>query len=205
MSAVLRDHRLSGRRRSVLFETAVETPVGVRLRSAEHPALRAPAAEVLDFGTAVRCEVAELLGVLRRLGGGAIAGPQVGIDRAIVVVDRPGLRAVLINPSVYGVVSHEVAEWEECRSVPGFRWRVTRADELVVTARDERGRRVHGSVDGSAARCLHHAVDHLRGRLPAERATAVLPLPVSSTDRVDGSGGAAPRGSAAIAAGVALR
>jgi peptide deformylase len=78
---------------------------------------------------------------------------------------------VVVNPVLYEVVSGESMEWEECLSTPGQRWWVARASGVVVTARDDYGRHIHLAVDGVAARGLQHAVDHLRGRLPGDRAT----------------------------------
>lgn len=130
-----------------------------------------------NYDGRLRREVRRLFDQLRSLEGWALAGPQVGLDLAVLVVDCPGLRAVLVNPTLFDVVSAETVEWEECVSEPGLRWRVPRASGVVVTARDERGRRVHVSMDGAPARCLQHAVDHLRGRLPSERALVIGGLP----------------------------
>lgn len=149
---------------------AVDAVESLALRRVGHPALRVPAPRVTTFNAHVRRAARGLLEVLGALGPGAIAGPQVGLDLAVLAVSSAGIRTVLVNPTLYDVVSLESVEEETCLSHPGLRWQVARANSVVVTARDERGRRVHLAVDGAPARCLQHAVDHLRGRFPGERA-----------------------------------
>ena len=156
------------------------TPLGAVVASGQvgqvrlvgDPALRRPAPAVVKFDRVLRDRVAGLLGRLRQMGGTAVAAPVVGLDLAVVVTCRRGLPAVLVNPVLYEVVSAETFAWESCLSAPGQRWWVPRSAGAVVIASDPAGSRVHLSATGQSARVLQHAVEHLRGRLPADRAAA---------------------------------
>ena len=139
------------------------------LRPPTDEALRRPALQVTLFDRHLREDVARLFQLMDRLGTSALAAPQAGLDLAIAAVSCHGVRVAVVNPVLYDVVAGVNISWETCLSAPG-RWLVARATGVVVTGRDERGRRRHLAVDGLPARCLQHAVDHVRGRLPVDRA-----------------------------------
>jgi len=146
------------------------TEAVLQARPAADPALRQVAPLVVEFDRRLRGQVSALVALLGHVGGSVLAAPQVGLDLSIAVVSCRGLRTVLINPRLYEVVSEEAGEWETCLSLPGRRWWIERSDGVVVTAHDPDGHPFHLSVNGRPARALQHAADHLRGRLPAERA-----------------------------------
>ena len=111
-------------------------------------------------------------------GGVGIAATQVGVMQRIVIVDvsnYPRLKnakhhghLILINP--------EIMDWqgmkkgrEGCMSVPDFTGNVIRAENIVLTAQDEKGIQHEYEMEGFEARAVQHEVDHLDGLLFLDR------------------------------------
>ena len=111
-------------------------------------------------------------------GGVGIAATQVGVMQRIVIVDvsnYPRLKnakhhghLILINP--------EIMDWqgmkkgrEGCMSVPDFTGNVIRAENIVLTALDEKGIQHEYEMEGFEARAVQHEVDHLDGLLFLDR------------------------------------
>ncbi len=104
--------------------------------------------------------------------GAGIAAPQVGISERIIVVDVGEGPLHLINPQVTQA-SGSVVEREGCLSVPGVSGYVDRAEQVVVTGLDEKGKQKRIQADGWLARALQHEIDHLDGILFIDKATGV--------------------------------
>jgi len=104
--------------------------------------------------------------------GAGIAAPQVGISERIIVVDVGEGPLHLINPQVIQA-SGSVVEREGCLSVPGVSGYVDRAEQVVVTGLDEKGKQKRIQADGWLARALQHEIDHLDGILFIDKATGV--------------------------------
>ena len=111
-------------------------------------------------------------------GGVGIAATQVGMMQRIVIVDvsnYPRLKKakhhghlVLINP--------EILDWqgmkkgrEGCMSVPDFTGNVIRAENIVLSALDEKGIKQKYEMEGFEARAVQHELDHLDGLLFLDR------------------------------------
>ena len=111
-------------------------------------------------------------------GGVGIAATQVGVMQRIVIVDvsnYPRLKKakhhghlILINP--------EILEWqgmkkgrEGCMSVPDFTGNVIRAENIILTALDEKGIKQKYEMEGFEARAVQHEIDHLDGLLFLDR------------------------------------
>jgi peptide deformylase len=142
--------------------------------------------EILPFGDPAlrrKCEAvtgidrstAAFLDSMRKLlyakkGRAAIAAPQVGDRRRIVVVDYGFGYRELINPVIVEMVGEDV-DWEGCLSFPNFSGRVPRARKVVVRHLDRDGREqvIDASTSPDFARCLQHEIDHLDGILYIDR------------------------------------
>lgn len=105
--------------------------------------------------------------------GIGLAVPQVGETCQIITVDventQNGL-ITLINPRILekrGSVESE----EACLSLPGFKLKVNRAEEVLVAGLDleERKKEMHAS--GLLAICLQHEIDHLNGKTLLDHAS----------------------------------
>ena len=115
--------------------------------------------------------------------GVGIAGPQVGLNRRVVAVQRfdkegepfevyPNIRIVCLSDSTaYGA--------EGCLSVPDMRADVLRSQEVVVEYADMEALRSEGSrreipvrrdtISGFTAVIFQHEIDHLEGILYIDR------------------------------------
>ena len=100
--------------------------------------------------------------------GIGLAGPQVGIDKRILVIDLDienptSPPHVFVNPEIIsssaGIDTYE----EGCLSIPGVYLDVVRPSSIKVSFRDEMGRPRKMNADGLMARCIQHEIDHLNG------------------------------------------
>ncbi len=140
------------------------------------PLLKEVAAEVMEFGAALRAFIQDLEETMRAGPGGVgIAAPQVGRLQRVAIVDvssKPEIRQhgrlVLINP--------EILEWEGmargregCMSVPDYTGNVIRAKTIKLRAQDELGESHDYEMEGFEARAVQHELDHLDGLLFLDR------------------------------------
>jgi peptide deformylase len=111
----------------------------------------------------------EMVEVMRAARGVGLAGPQVGLDRRLIVVEYGGTLYQLVDPEL---VRMEGEEWgtEGCLSIPGVTVDLRRAARVVVRAKNRRGRGVTIQADGWLARIFQHEIDHLDGILITDRA-----------------------------------
>ncbi len=141
--------------------------------------LKQIANEVTDFNSKLQCFIQDLEETMAAGPGGVgIAATQVGVMQRIVIVDvsnYPRLKnakhhghLVLINP--------EILDWqgmkkgrEGCMSVPDFTGNVIRAENIVLSALDEKGEKKEFEMEGFEARAVQHELDHLDGLLFLDR------------------------------------
>ena len=101
--------------------------------------------------------------------GVGLAAPQIGISRRIAVIDitsgkEPKARIVIINPEIIATEGRQADE-EGCLSLPGFREKVKRPQQVTVRAQDRKGKEFTMQGEGLLARAFCHETDHLNGRL----------------------------------------
>ncbi|MBC7461257.1 MAG: peptide deformylase [Thermoleophilia bacterium] len=105
-----------------------------------------------------------------------IAAPQIGALTRIVAIDVTGHkraisnhgRQILVDPVVVARVG-SVQMREGCLSIPDFTGNVTRAESIVVEARDIDGAPIRLECDAYEARVVLHELDHLDGLLFLDR------------------------------------
>ena len=146
------------------------------------PRLRATCAAVdqVDPGEIARLAAA-LAAARARLGfGRAIAAPQLGIMRRLVVVDLGAGPFALINPEITWRSADLFEVWDDCLSVPDRVVRVRRHRSISLAFRDQALRpRVWRELPEDLAELLQHELDHLDGTLLVDRAiddAAVRPI-----------------------------
>lgn len=105
-------------------------------------------------------------------GGIGLAATQVGIDKALAVVDVGDGLYKLVNPRI--IKKEGVQDLEEgCLSVPNIYVKVKRAQKVEVSALTETGTPITIKAEGLFACCLQQEIDHLNGKLIID----YLPLP----------------------------
>jgi peptide deformylase len=101
--------------------------------------------------------------------GRAIAAPQVGLQRRIIVIniDRP---YPIYNPGFFDKSKQQVEIWDDCMSFPELFVKVSRHQSLKMKFRDENWVEQIWELQGDMAELLQHEYDHLDGILATMRA-----------------------------------
>jgi peptide deformylase len=139
----------------------------------EHPdpRLRTIAQPVAQFDAELLGQVQDLFDTLYASKGIGLAATQVDLHRRIVVVDVSGAAndpMLFINPVI--VRRSTPAMVEESRlSLPGIQDVVRRDARITVDAMDAAGTPSQRQLEGLAAVCLQHEIDHLDGIMFADR------------------------------------
>ena len=110
--------------------------------------------------------------------GVGIAGPQVGLARRIIAVQRFDKEGepfeVYPNVRIESFSGDIVSGQEGCLSVPGERGSVPRYSVVVVSYKDPMTlRTVRDTVEGFTAVIFQHETDHLDGILYTDRADSL--------------------------------
>lgn len=139
----------------------------------EHPdpRLRTVARPVTVFDDALRALVDDLFETMHAGRAIGLAATQVDVHQRVVVLDVSGEASepqVFVNPEILSESAIGMVE-ESCMSVPGVLDSVRRATCVRVRARDPHGQPFERRLDGLAAVCLLHEIDHLDGRLFVDR------------------------------------
>jgi len=106
--------------------------------------------------------------------GRGIAAPQIGVlKRVIFIRMQPvGFCGALINPSIEWASEKSFELWDDCFSFPDLMVRVSRAAQIRVGYRDDRGLKQTLEAEGDLSELLQHEIDHLDGVLAVQRAVS---------------------------------
>jgi len=115
---------------------------------------------------------AALAGARAKLGfGRAIAAPQIGLARRIIVVDLGAGPFAVINPEITWKSDEMFEVWDDCFSVPDRLVRVRRHRSISLAFRDRAFRlRQWHRLPAELSELLQHEIDHLDGVLLVDRA-----------------------------------
>ncbi|MBI3956689.1 MAG: peptide deformylase [Candidatus Kerfeldbacteria bacterium] len=123
-----------------------------------------------EFGTTELSElVAEMTATMRALKGIGIAATQIGVNKALAVIELDDGPMAIANPTVRNAAKRLEVQEEGCLSVPGVFGLVNRAATLTLIARTIDGKPFRIKADGLFARVIQHETDHLNGRLFIDR------------------------------------
>jgi peptide deformylase len=132
------------------------------------PRLRTRAARVEEFDAELKQLVANMLETMYAAPGIGLAATQVNVHKQVIVIDLGTETSrqpqVYINPEILTRDGSEVSE-EGCLSVPNIFEEVERSARVRVRASDADGNGFERDLDGLAAVCLQHEMDHLAGKL----------------------------------------
>ncbi len=133
------------------------------LRYDEDPILRKKCKAVNVVDDKIRQMLEDMLETLHHTkNGAAIAAPQVGILKRLVVIDYCGQLLKLVNPKIISEEGSQECE-EGCLSFPNRFAKTIRPQKVVVEALNELGEEVTLTGEGDMAKCFCHEIDHLEG------------------------------------------
>jgi len=131
------------------------------------PRLRTRAEPVRQFDAALKQLIADMLQTMYAAPGIGLAATQVNVHRQLLVMDVSSEKnqpQIYINPQIVTRDGVEVSE-EGCLSVPNVFEEVERAARVQLRAQDADGQPFERDLEGLAAVCLQHEMDHLAGKL----------------------------------------
>ena len=135
------------------------------------PRLRKPALPVETVDDRIRTLVDDMLETMYAAEGVGLAATQVDVHRRLIVMDTSEGRdepRVLINPELIEVSEEMVVGDEGCLSVPSIYDAVERHARVTVRALNRDGQSYDMAVEGLAAVCVQHEMDHLLGKVFVE-------------------------------------
>lgn len=132
------------------------------------PRLRTEAEPVQDVDDGLRALIDDMFETMYEAPGIGLAATQVNVHRRLLVMDVSEDKTeplVFINPE-FEVLDETLDDYDEgCLSVPGFYETVRRPQRIRATALDRDGKPFEVELEGLAAVCLQHEIDHLDGKL----------------------------------------
>ena len=146
------------------------------IRTYGDPVLKTTAAPVDDVDGKVIRLVDGMFDTLTQSSNGlALAAPQIGVQKQVVVWDFGEDPLAIINPEIV----ESDGEWvfdEGCLSIPDIRGVVPRHQTIVYRGVTPAGDRVEREATGLHARVVQHEIDHLDGILFPDRMTDLTTL-----------------------------
>lgn len=139
-----------------------------RLYEAAAPVLPEEVPALLPAAARMR----ELIFEFRRVygAGRAIAAPQIGLMKRLVVWEARNGPALLFNPE-FLMLSEEMFElWDDCMSFPNLLVRLRRHRSCTLRFRDADWQEQVWHLEDDLAELIQHEHDHLDGVLATQRA-----------------------------------
>jgi peptide deformylase len=105
----------------------------------------------------------EMLAFMRQEKGIGLAAPQIGRSTRVFVMEVYGRVRCCFNPEILSS-SDILSDFDEgCLSFPGGSCTIKRPDAVKVRYQDAHGSCIEEELQGLAARCFQHELDHLNG------------------------------------------
>ena len=160
-----------------------------------HPALKQKCSDITVITDGITKLSERMIKTLRVNEGIGLAGPQIGRNINLVVLDipidkkdngspsftspgemslLPMMPLTLINPKLSEFSANKTTYVEGCLSIPGITAEVIRSEFVQLEAKLLSGRNLNYRCGGLLARCLQHECDHLNGILFLELLPAGL-------------------------------
>ena len=135
------------------------------------PRLREQSTPVDVFDATVARAAEDLIDTLHASRSIGLSAPQIDDRRQILVMDHSQEQSspeVFINPVVLSKRRYGFVE-ERCLSVPDIKAMVFRPTQIKIRTADIHGEFSERELEGMPAVCLLHEMDHLIGKLLADR------------------------------------
>jgi len=139
--------------------------------------LKEKTAPVVDINGSIQHLIDDMIETMYAVKGVGLAANQVGVSKRLCVIDvstddEKMPLIVLINPKIIEKRGSIEAE-EGCLSIPEYRAKVKRAEEVLVRAIDRKGKMIEIEGRELLARALQHEIDHLDGLLFIDRLSPI--------------------------------
>ena len=139
------------------------------IRTYGDPVLKSKAADVTDVDGKIIRLVDDMFDTLIDSGNGlALAAPQIGVQKRVVVWDLGDDPLAIVNPEIV----ESGGEWvfdEGCLSIPGLYVEMLRPKQVLVRGVSLDGEIIEIEADELEARMFQHEIDHLDGVLMFDR------------------------------------
>jgi peptide deformylase len=140
-----------------------------KIRTYGDPVLKSKAAPVDNVDGKIIRLVDDMFETLIDSGNGlALAAPQIGVQKQVVVWDMEDEPLAIFNPEII----ESDGEWlydEGCLSIPGLYVEMLRPKLVLVRGVDTDGNVIEIEADELEARMFQHEIDHLQGVLMFDR------------------------------------
>lgn len=134
-----------------------------QIRYNDDEILRKKCKEVMKVDDHIRMILNDMLETLHNTpNGAAIAAPQVGILKRLVVIDMGTGIYKLVNPKIISTSGTQKCV-EGCLSFPNRFGKTIRPNKVTIKALNENGEEVEMTGEGDMAKCFCHEIDHLDG------------------------------------------
>ena len=141
------------------------------IRTYGDPVLKSQASPVTEINGKVARLVDDMFDSLYHSDSGlALAAPQIGVQKQIVVWDIDDQAMTLINPEIV----ESDGEWvysEGCLSIPELYVDILRPNHVLVRGIDLDGNQIEIEASELMGRMFQHEIDHLNGVLMFDRMT----------------------------------
>lgn len=132
--------------------------------------LGTPAVPVVDFGPDARALAQDLFDTMYEAKGRGLAAPQIGVLTRAFVMDltwkeATGTPCAFFNPVILAEAPDRVSGPESCLSIPDRSFEVMRPAWIELEWTNADGAASRTRLDGIAAVCACHEIDHLDGVL----------------------------------------
>ena len=146
-------------------------PMAQKIRTFGDPVLKSQAAKVTDIDGRVARLVDDMFDTLYETPNGcALAAPQIGVQKQIIVWDVDEQPLALLNPEVVES-DGEFVYSEGCLSIPDLWVDILRPNRVLVRGITLDGNEVEIEAEEFLGRVFQHEIDHLNGILMFERMT----------------------------------
>ncbi len=139
--------------------------------------LKEKTAPVVNINAGIQRLIDDMIETMYAAKGIGLAANQIGVSKRLCVidigtVDEKTPLIVLINPELVEKTG-TIEEEEGCLSIPEYRTKVKRAEEVLVRGLDRKGRSIEIEGKDLLARALQHEIDHLDGLLFIDRISPI--------------------------------
>jgi peptide deformylase len=141
------------------------------------PELKAKADAIENIDLDIVNLADEMAEAMYKAPGVGLAAPQVGCSKRLILVDPTAKKEsdsllVMVNPVI---IEQEgiVEDSEMCLSVPEVSVDVKRAERILVTGVNLKGKEIRIEAEGFLARIFQHEIDHLNGKVILDYASTL--------------------------------